>query len=107
MASLLAPLGRGVVAGLVAGLVLTTLQGLARLLLDVSPPAELVGDRIPPGTRLSWALWSYDWRPAGPGPATLVGSRATDGDGGSQIAEERGVVPMAATGYHKVDETVV
>jgi len=43
-----AALGRGLVAGLVAGLLLTTLQGLARLVLGVAPPAELVGDRVAP-----------------------------------------------------------
>jgi len=43
-----AALGRGLLAGLVAGLLLTTLQALARLLLGVSPPAELLGDRIAP-----------------------------------------------------------
>jgi hypothetical protein len=37
-----------VVAGLVAGLLLTTLQALARLFLGVPPPAELLGDRVAP-----------------------------------------------------------
>ncbi|MGI9003217.1 MAG: molybdopterin-dependent oxidoreductase [Pseudonocardia sp.] len=48
MRSLVGPVTRGVVAGLVAGLLLTTVQALARLLLGVAPPAELVGDRIAP-----------------------------------------------------------
>jgi len=32
--------------------------------------------------------------------------RTTDGTGQVQTAEERGVVPMGATGYHKIDVTV-
>lgn len=59
-----------------------------------------------PGTMLSWSLWSYDWRPAATGPATLV-VRMTDRTGQPQIAEERGIVPMGATGYHRIDVTVV
>ena len=58
-----------------------------------------------PGTMLSWSLWSYDWKPAVPGPAKLV-VRMTDRTGGPQIAEERGIIPMGATGYHKVDVMV-
>jgi DMSO/TMAO reductase YedYZ molybdopterin-dependent catalytic subunit len=59
-----------------------------------------------PGTMLSWALWSYDWKPTATGPAKLV-VRMTDRTGQVQTAEERGVVPMGATGYHKIDVTVV
>ena len=33
-----------------------------------------------PGTKLTWALWSYDWQPDGPDDYTLV-VRATDGEG--------------------------
>lgn len=58
-----------------------------------------------PGTLLTWSLWSYDWRPATAGPATLV-VRMTDRAGGLQSSAERGVVPMGATGYHRVDVTV-
>jgi DMSO/TMAO reductase YedYZ molybdopterin-dependent catalytic subunit len=54
-----------------------------------------------PGSRLTWALWSYDWRPAGPGEYKLI-VRATDGAGTLQTAEDRSTVPQGATGYHRV-----
>lgn len=41
-------LGIGALSGLVAGLVLTLAQALARLWLGVAPPAELLGDRVAP-----------------------------------------------------------
>ena len=58
-----------------------------------------------PGTRLSWALWSYDWRAATPGEHRLV-VRATDGKGTLQTSLERGTVPEGATGYHRVTATI-
>ena len=54
-----------------------------------------------PGSRLTWALWSYDWRPAQPGEYKLI-VRATDGAGALQIADDRSTVPQGATGYHRV-----
>jgi len=59
-----------------------------------------------PGTRLSWALWSYAWRPANPGEYKLA-VRATDGAGAVQPSEERGIAPEGATGYHRVTARVV
>jgi DMSO/TMAO reductase YedYZ molybdopterin-dependent catalytic subunit len=59
-----------------------------------------------PGTRLTWALWNYDWKPEQPGEYRLV-VRATDGDGALQIAEERWTAPHGATGYHKVTARIV
>ncbi len=59
-----------------------------------------------PGTKLTWALWHYDWRPDKPGEYKLV-VRATDGDGAPQPAEERGTVPQGSTGYHKVTARVM
>src|SRR6185312_9309844 len=38
----------GLLAGLTAGLVMTALMALLRLALGISPPAELLGDRIVP-----------------------------------------------------------
>lgn len=58
-----------------------------------------------PGSRLTWALWSHEWRPAGPGEYQLV-VRATDGTGALQIATERGTAPQGATGYHQVTARV-
>ena len=58
-----------------------------------------------PGSRLTWALWNYDWRPEKHGEYKLV-VRATDGNGALQISEERGTAPKGATGYHKVTARV-
>ena len=41
-------LGFGLLAGLTAALVMTAVMALLRLLLGISPPAELLGDRIVP-----------------------------------------------------------
>ncbi len=59
-----------------------------------------------PGTKLSWALWTYDWRPAQPGDYRLA-VRATDGTGTLQTPDNRGIVPQGATGYHRVTAHVV
>jgi DMSO/TMAO reductase YedYZ molybdopterin-dependent catalytic subunit len=59
-----------------------------------------------PGTRLTWALWNYDWRPEHEGEYKLA-VRATDGDGALQIKEERWTAPHGATGYHKVTARVL
>ncbi len=54
-----------------------------------------------PGTKLTWALWSYDWQPDGPDDYTLV-VRATDGEGEVQeIEEDRGWF-SGVTGFHKI-----
>jgi DMSO/TMAO reductase YedYZ molybdopterin-dependent catalytic subunit len=59
-----------------------------------------------PGTRLSWVLWSYDWRPSLAGTAAIQ-ARATDGTGEVQTVEQRGSVPQGATGYHRILVTVI
>lgn len=59
-----------------------------------------------PGSRLTWALWNYDWRPEKHGEYKLV-VRATDGNGALQTKEERWTAPHGATGYHKVTARVV
>ncbi|GAC1486394.1 MAG: hypothetical protein NVS1B1_01520 [Candidatus Limnocylindrales bacterium] len=53
-----------------------------------------------PGTTLTWALWSYDWRPEPGAVEALV--RATDGGGALQTATERGTIPEGSTGYHRI-----
>ena len=54
-----------------------------------------------PGTKLTWALWSYDWQPDSPDDYTLV-VRATDGEGEVQeIEEDRGWF-SGVTGFHKI-----
>lgn len=59
-----------------------------------------------PGSRLTWAMWNYDWRPEKQGEYHLV-VRATDGNGVLQIKEERWTAPHGATGYHKVTARVI
>ncbi len=58
-----------------------------------------------PGSRLSWALWSLDWRPQRTGDFRLA-VRATDGTGMVQTDRGRGVVPEGATGHHVVTAMV-
>ena len=54
-----------------------------------------------PGTKLTWALWSYDWRPPGPDNYTLV-VRATDGEGEVQELDEERPFKSGTTGFHKI-----
>lgn len=54
-----------------------------------------------PGTRLTWALWSYHWQPPGVGDYALV-VRATDADGRLQIFDPNRPFKSGTTGFHKV-----
>ena len=54
-----------------------------------------------PGTKLTWALWSYDWRPAGPGTYALI-ARATDGEGAVQELDEERPFKSGTTGFHRI-----
>ncbi len=56
---------------------------------------------IYPGTRLTWVLWSYDWKPAGPGEYMLT-ARATDGNGDLQHFEPDRSPFSGVTGLHKI-----
>ncbi len=53
------------------------------------------------GTKLTWALWSYEWHPDSPDDYTLV-VRATDGEGAVQEWEEDRSPYSGATGFHKI-----
>jgi DMSO/TMAO reductase YedYZ molybdopterin-dependent catalytic subunit len=53
------------------------------------------------GTKLTWALWSYDWQPDAPDDYTLV-VRATDGEGEVQEFEEDRSPYSGVTGFHKI-----
>ncbi len=53
-----------------------------------------------PGTRLTWALWSFDWRPPA-GDYTLV-VRATNDDGRVQTWDENRPFKSGTSGFHKV-----
>lgn len=50
-----------------------------------------------PGTDVTWAFWTFDWRPRNPGDYTLV-ARATDRLGQRQIETYRDTAPEGATG---------
>jgi DMSO/TMAO reductase YedYZ molybdopterin-dependent catalytic subunit len=54
-----------------------------------------------PGTKLTWALWSYGWRPAAGGDYWLV-VRATDGEGVVQEWDEERPFKSGTTGFHKI-----
>ncbi|HEU0113990.1 MAG TPA: molybdopterin-dependent oxidoreductase [Thermomicrobiales bacterium] len=54
-----------------------------------------------PGTHLTWAFWTFSWRPTAPGTFHLV-SQATDGAGAVQPPDRRGIVPQGAAGYQRV-----
>jgi DMSO/TMAO reductase YedYZ molybdopterin-dependent catalytic subunit len=53
------------------------------------------------GTKLTWALWSYDWRPEGADNYILV-VRATDGEGDVQELETDREFTSGITGFHKI-----
>ncbi len=54
-----------------------------------------------PGTKLTWVLWSFPWRPAGPGEYKLS-VRATDGAGVVQrLEKERGQF-SGTSGFHEI-----
>jgi DMSO/TMAO reductase YedYZ molybdopterin-dependent catalytic subunit len=57
-------------------------------------------------SKITWALWSYDWRPERDGIHMLV-VRATDGGGELQTEDRGGINPDGATGYHRLRTRVV
>ncbi|MGB3330844.1 MAG: molybdopterin-dependent oxidoreductase [Thermomicrobiales bacterium] len=59
-----------------------------------------------PGTRLTWALWRFEWTPAAPGNVDIV-TRAVDGLGNPQPTQASEIVPQGAQGLHVVTATVV
>src|SRR5207253_558106 len=56
---------------------------------------------IYPGTKLTWALWKYDWKPAEADDYVLV-VRATDGNGDVQKFEPNREFTSGITGFHRV-----
>ena len=53
------------------------------------------------GTRLTWALWSLDWRPESAGDHALV-VRATNGEGKLQEYDEKRPFKSGVTGFHRI-----
>jgi DMSO/TMAO reductase YedYZ molybdopterin-dependent catalytic subunit len=54
-----------------------------------------------PGTKLTWALWSYDWKPDSADDYTLL-VRATDGESEVQEFEEDRGWFSGVTGFHEI-----
>lgn len=57
------------------------------------------------GTRYSWAIWRYEFRPEIAGNY-YIAARGFDASGAEQPAEERGIVPSGGRGYHRITLTV-
>lgn len=55
---------------------------------------------------LTWRRWRLLWTPDRVGPHSVL-VRATDGEGQTQTATERGAFPSGSTGYHRVQVDVV
>ena len=54
-----------------------------------------------PGTKLTWALWSYDWHPERAGDFGLL-ARATDGEGKIQEMDWNRSFFSGITGFHRI-----
>jgi DMSO/TMAO reductase YedYZ molybdopterin-dependent catalytic subunit len=77
-------------------------RGISRVEVSVDEGATWQEAKLDyPGTKLTWALWSHDWRPAGPGDYTVV-LRATDGEGVVQEWDEERPFKSGTTGFHKI-----
>jgi DMSO/TMAO reductase YedYZ molybdopterin-dependent catalytic subunit len=82
-------------------------RGIAQVELSFDDGETWNGAKMDyPGTKLTWALWSYDWRPNEADDYTLV-VRATDGEGAVQEWEEDRSPYSGVTGFHKIVVHVV
>ena len=77
-------------------------RGVSRVEVSVDGEKSWQDAKIDyPGTKLTWMLWSLDWKPAGPGEYRLA-VRATDGQGAVQKWEKDRSPFSGATGLHKI-----
>jgi DMSO/TMAO reductase YedYZ molybdopterin-dependent catalytic subunit len=77
-------------------------RGISRVEVSLDDGATWQQAKIDyPGTKLTWALWNYDWRPPGPGNYVVV-VRATDGEGALQEWDEARPFKSGTTGFHKI-----
>ncbi|MGZ5002711.1 MAG: hypothetical protein ACXWBM_05920, partial [Chthoniobacterales bacterium] len=77
-------------------------HGISRVELSADDGSTWTEARIDyPGTRLTWALWSYDWKPSAAGTYSLV-VRATNGDGQLQFFDPNRPFKSGPTGFHKI-----
>jgi DMSO/TMAO reductase YedYZ molybdopterin-dependent catalytic subunit len=77
-------------------------RGISRVEVSLDDGANWQEAKLDyPGTKLTWALWSYDWRPEAAANYTLV-VRATDGEGELQEWDEERPFKSGTTGFHKI-----
>jgi len=77
-------------------------RGIARVEVSVDDGQSWHDARIDyPGTKLTWVLWSFDWRPAAAAEYKLT-VRATDGTGAVQQLEKDRSQFSGATGFHTI-----
>lgn len=77
-------------------------RGVSRVEVSVDDGKNWQDAKIDyPGTKLTWVLWSFGWKPAGAGEHKLI-VRATDGAGGAQREEKERGQFSGTTGFHKI-----
>ncbi len=77
-------------------------RGVSRVEVSLDGGQSWQGAQITyPGTKLTWVLWRFDWKPAGPGEHKLV-VRATDGTGAMQREEKERGQFSGTTGFHQI-----
>ncbi len=77
-------------------------RGVARVEISSDDGATWTDARIDyPGTRLTWALWSHEWRPDHAGDYVFL-ARATNQDGELQTFDEKRPFKSGTSGFHKI-----
>jgi DMSO/TMAO reductase YedYZ molybdopterin-dependent catalytic subunit len=77
-------------------------RGISRVEVSVDDGATWQEAKLDyPGTKLTWALWSYDWRAGAAGNYALI-VRATDGEGVVQELDEERPFKSGTTGFHRI-----
>ena len=81
-------------------------RGVTRVEVSADDGKNWVEAKIDyPGTKLTWVLWSYRWKPEAPGEYKLV-VRATDGGGAVQRFDEQRRPYSGKTGLHTITTRV-
>lgn len=87
---------------LVSGIAFGGDRGISRVEVSFDDGANWAEAKLDyPGTKLTWALWSYNWQPGDVDDYTLV-VRATDGEGEVQEWDEERPFKSGTTGFHKI-----
>ena len=96
------PLGQAANGVPLKGIAFAGDRGVARVELSVDDGKNWQEAKIDyPGTELTWALWSFDWKPDAPGEYQIT-VRATDRTGQLQAFDEKRPKNSGATGLHKI-----